>query len=388
MLKYLSLIPGATRTQVHVTVIPLLVRLLALYSTFLAGWFILNRVAGDRWWWLFLLNSGAAYLFLPLPLALIIALVSRQHAAWYYAGGACLLWAVLYAPLFLPRLPHSQPAASLPTLTVMTHNMLRHNEHPEGIVAAIRAAPADVVVLQELNPPAAAAIQRDLAERYPHQVLNPSTEVGGMGVISRYPLRATGETLTGGWMGGPQVVLLDFGGQEITLMNVHARSTTMGRGGNFVFVPDRMEWSIREREAQAQMIADFAATHPGPLIVAGDMNTSKQSHAYRIITRQMQDAWWKAGRGFGHTFPGATSPGSSRPRVAGVPVPRWLVRIDYVFCSPEWYVQSARIGPWDGVSDHRPVMATLHLTHPAAQAAPAPPQHASHDGEEAPQGFK
>ncbi|MBA3533901.1 MAG: endonuclease/exonuclease/phosphatase, partial [Ardenticatenales bacterium] len=73
------------------------------------------------------------------------------------------------------------------------------------------------------------------------------------------------------------------------------------------------------------------------------------------------DGWQEGGWGLGHTFPGADSPGSSRPKVAGLSVPKWLVRIDYIFHSSHWQTLSAEIGPWDQVSDHRPVMATLRL---------------------------
>ena len=42
-------------------------------------------------------------------------------------------------------------------------------------------------------------------------------------------------------------------------------------------------------------------------------------------------------------------------------VPRWLIRIDYVFHSRHWRAVSARNGRIDGKSDHRPVIATLVL---------------------------
>jgi hypothetical protein len=48
----------------------------------------------------------------------------------------------------------------------MTFNM-PDSKHPEGVVATIRSSGADVVALQELNPPAAARIQRDPATAYP-----------------------------------------------------------------------------------------------------------------------------------------------------------------------------------------------------------------------------
>ena len=75
----------------------------------------------------------------------------------------------------------------------------------------------------------------------------------------------------------------------------------------------------------------------------------------------MHDAWREAGWGFGHTFPGEPTPerGGSRPVLLGVPVPTWLVRIDYIFHSDALVTIAARVGPGDGDSDHRPVVATL-----------------------------
>jgi endonuclease/exonuclease/phosphatase family metal-dependent hydrolase len=43
----------------------------------------------------------------------------------------------------------------------------------------------------------------------------------------------------------------------------------------------------------------------------------------------------------------------------GVPVPPWFVRIDYLFTAGEIVCLDASVGPWDGVSDHRAVVATL-----------------------------
>lgn len=339
--------------------------LLALTYTYFAalfGWALLQHLFGDRWWWLFLLSSLAIYLFLPLLATPLIALATRRHELWIGLALALLLWLHLFGKLFLPHPAPVQAAqVDTQTLTVMSYNMLRHNRATEHVISAIQQANADVVAVQELNVPTAAAMQRELAALYPYQILHPGINTPGMGVLSRYPLTDTGTTLPGRWFGRPQILTIQVGATTVTLFNLHALSTSLGYGGNLRFQPERMEASIREREQQMHTLMDAVATHAGPLIVAGDFNTTPQSTAYAIVTEHLRDAWHAAGWGLGHTFPGAAIPGSSRPAIAGLRIPQWLIRIDYIFFSPHWSATSAQIGPWDGMSDHRPVIAELVL---------------------------
>jgi endonuclease/exonuclease/phosphatase (EEP) superfamily protein YafD len=330
-----------------------LVTLARVYFTGLFGWAILRALFGDRWW-LFLPNSFAVYLFLPLPVILVTALLARRREMWIGFGVALMLGLYLYGGLFLPK--SLQTRASAPTITVMTYNLLGFNENREGVVAALRASNADVITLQELNPLIAEAIQRDLAREYPNQALDPQEGVTGLGVISRYPLRPTGETLPGEWVGTPQVLTLDWNGTPVILLHPHPFATNLTARAE-------MERTIREREQQARAMVDFVAAQPKPLIAPVDFNANDQSVAYAIVTRVLVDSWREAGWGLGHTFPGAASPGSSRPRIAGLYVPMWLTRIDYVFHSRHWRATSAWIGPWDGASDHRPVVAKLVLAN-------------------------
>jgi endonuclease/exonuclease/phosphatase (EEP) superfamily protein YafD len=334
------------------------------YLVALFGWYLLHLLAGDHWWWLFLLNAFAAYLFIPLLLLPPLILVCRGHRLWMGAGAAALLWLHLYGALVLPT-PTVQADTEGPALRVMTYNLLRHNMVPDGIIASIREADADVVALQELNIPVARAIIAELGDEYPYRVLDARMDKHGMGVISRYPLRDTGERIAGSlWFGVPRLLELDFQGTPVLLLNIHAISTSVGHGGDIDIAPTRMEGSIRQREQQMRLLAELATRHEGPLIIAGDFNTGDQNHAYDIVAHELNDAWRAAGVGLGYTFPGAAGPGSSRPSIAGIRSPKWLIRIDYIFSSDHWYTTEARIGPWYGRSDHRPVVARLVLREP------------------------
>ena len=325
----------------------------SLYCAGLLLWALLHALLGDRFWWTFLLNTFALYLFVPLPAVMLFVLLLGSAMAWLPTGAAMAMWAYLYGGLFVPR--GSAPAGNETAMTVMTFNVLVHNRHPERVIAALRASDADVIGLQELNVSIARAIERDLRHAYPYQVLAPaSSRAAGMGVISRYPLHPISEHLAGTWIGPPQVLSLDLGRRRVTVLNLHPVSTSLAT--------ITLEHKARQREETAHAIVQYVRAHPGPLIVTADFNAGDQSTPYAIVARVLGDCWREAGWGVGHTFPGALSPGSSRPIILGIPVPMWLVRIDYIFHSPDWRTRWARIGPWDGVSDHRPVLARLVLS--------------------------
>jgi endonuclease/exonuclease/phosphatase (EEP) superfamily protein YafD len=333
--------PASLVTMVCVT-------LASTYFAALFGWAAVYALIGDRTAWLFAINSLAFYYFLPLPLVALVVLLSGRKLLW---GGLVLsiaLWAYLWGPLFLPRL--SEPGADGPRLRVMTYNLLGFNLDSDAVVRTIRASNADVVALNELNVENAAAIVGRLSSDYPYQLLDPEFGVTGGGVISRFPLRENGHAIDDPeWVSEPQILELDVDGRSVTFVRFHCKARPSG---------------FAARERQARKLAAFAREHDGPLVMAGDLNATSTNEAYAAIAGVLDDAWREAGWGAGNTFPGAAAvktPGSSRPEVFGFDVPRWLVRIDYVFHSDDWQTASVRTGPFDGASDHRPVVAELAL---------------------------
>lgn len=332
--------------------------LIHLYFVGIAGWLVLRISFGDAWAWLFMLNALAPYWFAPLPLFFALALVARHRVVWGELVALTMLALVLYGGLFVPR-PSPAPARDA-TLTVMTYNVLDLGVPARNVVATIRQANADIVAIQELNPATAQLIARELAGEYPHQLLNPKTHTRGMGLISRVPMRATGESLAGAWVGAPQIANATWRNRTIALINAHPAPTNFAPRDYF-FAAERVAASIRARERDIQVIANAAANRAAPTIVLGDFNTPEQSVGYDILSRDLVDAWRARGWGLGHTFPAPNERGESRLAIVGIGIPTWLVRIDYVFHSRDWETVSAQIGPWDGVSDHRPVVATLKL---------------------------
>ena len=342
-------------TRLHLRIFPNINNLLAtllwlgcaLYLGGIAFWWMLRLVFADAWWWLYLVNSAAIFLFVAVPVAAVIAVLQRN--AVLIAG--VLFAAVLFASTWGGMLwPHSEPEPQGPVVTVMTYNLLVSNRNTEGVLAAIREADADVVGLVELNATIGDAIRRDLIEEYPYQALFDRGSLFGVGVISRYPIERIETNLDDpDWNGDPIAVQVDWEGGPFVFVAVHSPASSH---------------KVEIRERHARLLRDFAEAQTLPVIVAGDLNASDRNQSISIIKEALNDAFREAGTGIGHTFPGASyadTRGSSRPETFGIPWPKWLVRIDYIFYSDDWQAIDARIAPWEGSSDHRGVVAELAL---------------------------
>ena len=325
-----------------------------LYLGTLFTWLAFYLLSGERLLVIALLNTLAVYFFLPLPLVALAAACTHRWELWVGALLGVAVFAWLWGGLFLPS--PSRASAGGETLTVMTYNVLGWHELSAPVIATIRQESPDVVLIQELNPSLAGALQDELADQYPYQVFDPQTGVSGMGVISRYPLEPLEQELPLDWIGAPQELSLEWNGRSIRLVNFHMQSSTLGGLSRYGLDNDK-------RTRQAEALVEYAAGAEA-LIAGGDANSTPLSAAYRILSGQLADAWKQAGFGLGHTFPGSDIPGSMRPRLAGVPVPQWLARIDYIFHSAQFTTLHARTAQFDGVSDHRGVVAVLMWAAP------------------------
>lgn len=323
-----------------------------IYLAILFTWLGLDLLTADRFIISALIGFIAVYLFFPLLLVLVVVITCRDRwlGIGFLVGALVFTW--IWGPQLLPSLRQNPENQSV--LKVMTYNVLAWHNHFDPILDTIQAVDADVVFIQELNTDLAEVLDNNLRRVYPYQVLEPADNPSGIGVISKHPISPTGEQLPHRWIGGPQVLQLEWNDQLFTIVNIHMFSTTG------IFPLSQAQLSFRFREQQARLLADFARRSDS-VIIAGDANASNTSYAYRIITSELNDAYRQAGFGLGHTFPGSDIPESDRPHIGGWYVPRWLSRIDYVFTSSDWKAITAYIAKFDGVSDHRGVIAELIL---------------------------
>jgi len=328
-----------------------LTRVAVVYLCFLFGWLTLYLLSGDRFTAIALLNFVAIYFFLPLVFVLLVAIACKSR--WMGIGFlfGILALVLMWGDHFIPN--SAVKPSERPGLTVMTYNVLAWHDQYESIIETIRVEDPDVLLIQELNIGLAEILQNELIQLYPYQVLAPKNNPEGIGVISKFPIKQSSIVLPQLWAGSPQILDLDWNGEKILLVNFHLTPTTG------IFPMDEVRARIRAREKEAELLNNLASQTGGAIIMGGDANMPFLSDAYKILTRDLVDAYRSTGSGLGHTFPGSTLPESDRPHLGPLFLPAWLMRIDYIFHSTDWVAVSAHTAQIDGFSDHRGVVVEL-----------------------------
>jgi len=297
-------------------------------------WLPLRWWPGDRLRPVQMLNYFMPWLLVALTPALIMAATARRLKLMMVLAISTLAIALNFAPLFLPRLDVA--LAGNTSLQVMSYNLLYRNQNLTDALAIIRQEQPDILLLQEVTPEIAKTFQT-LHDIYPdgpaHYAYDPPS---GQATISRYPIlqveiaREKGRILK---------VQVDTPGGLINVWNVHPNTPH--------------NWPRHYHQLTA-LAGDIAGVE-GPLIVGGDFNTTYHSEVYRLINRQLSNAQWDAGWGFGFTFPANT------PRIRAVPILTPVIRIDHIFHNDYFFAQRAETLASAGGSDHLPIVAEFSL---------------------------
>jgi endonuclease/exonuclease/phosphatase (EEP) superfamily protein YafD len=315
----------------------LLQGLLWLVAIWLILWNILRWWPGERWWPVALVNYFTPWVGLALLPLIALTWLFGQRALSLAFLAAVLLLGLHLAPHFVFK--PSPPTVGYP-LTVMTYNVHQRNRSIEPIVARILAEDADIVALQELTPDMSEQLAQNLGERYPYHTLQPDQSRWGQGLLSRYPLAQLSDVPNYRY----QSAVVETPAGPIRVLNIHTPS----------LYPFDWQDDWERQRAFVQDLAGQIATAEGPVIVAGDFNTTPQSENYGLLRNHLRDAFLDSGWGLGFTFP-------ATPKF-GIRLPTPLVRIDYIFHSEQFASQDTRVLKDSGGSDHRPVVSVLSLT--------------------------
>lgn len=214
--------------------------------------------------------------------------------------------------------PIAQPYGPLSVVTLNTWHRNRDLARLQGYLAS---GPADVVVLSEFGGnkrPLLAALKR----AYPYQV--DCARACNMALLSRLPFEASGSADIAG--GKPPFVWAKVGG-GVTVVGTH------------FYRPSRNPW---RHARQVEAFAMFLRRIDGPVVLAGDLNTSPWSYAYRRL----------------RITSGLVPADKLLPSWPAWPVPLPQIALDHILVSADLTTTAVGTGPAVG-SDHLPVWAQL-----------------------------
>jgi vancomycin resistance protein VanJ len=319
-------------------------RLTIVYCLGMALWYTAWQLAGDRGWWLTLINYTATNLFFPAPIFLLWALWRRSSML----TAAALLPLALFATIIWP-----QPAARAPqpaqaaTLRIMTFNVLYSNADVGAIVKVVGDYRPDLIAFQEVTPEMMRALSAALGAQYPYAQFGAEHPYGSVAAFSQHPL-ARKRTLDFGVDRAAVILEALVHGRRVQFVAAHL--TAYGLHNVPLWgVPARAEQETRNRAAQVRLLLEEIGRTPGEIVIlACDCNSPETASATRMLESELtntaqQVGWWPA-----------------TGRLRGMPDldPR---HIDYVFYRGQLAPRGIAVAPEAAGSDHRPVVAEFGM---------------------------
>ena len=230
--------------------------------------------------------------------------------------------------------------ASATSLSVLALNTWHQHGAADRLARYLETGPADVVVLSEFGPDKRTMLAR-LKAIYPFQVDCADRWPCSLALLSRLPLEASGvgraASLEHDDM--PDFVWAKVGG-SLTIIGTHLHR------------PSRDPW-LHERQVWA--LAQLVRHIDGPLVLAGDLNSSPWSNSFRKL---------RAATGL--------APASVlMPSWPAWPLALPQLALDHILVSGELAVAAAGTGPAVG-SDHLPVWAQIDRRPVAIERGGAP----------------
>lgn len=276
-----------------------------------------------------------------LLVSVVLLLLISGLRRW---GAAAIVFACLLFNLWpvLPVMLAEKPQQVRRDLTVTTFNMYRGLADQAALLAYLDQEKSDLLLLTEMpeDPEELEVLQAKLARLYPHRLSPSPVMLLDVALFSRWPLQngAYNREL-GRWM---PVLHADV---------CPPADIPAGKGGCINFVglhgaqplADSNHWQEQQFRVAA---AKIQAADGRPSLLAGDLNMTRWSRLFRILTGEDEEILQDSSLGYA---PWASWQ-SSNP-LLGLP-------IDHVLISKHFRVGAHQVGP-DLGSDHRPV--TVHL---------------------------
>lgn len=286
--------------------------------------------AGALWWGFDVISNFRPQIGALGLIAGMVLLAGRWRRTGMVVSLASVVSVVMVAWLWIPA-SNSDVGGAGDAVRVVTFNLLSSNEEYEAVIAWLDSTDADVVFLQEASLPWEEMLREsDLGYRV--EVTRDPNLIFGTLVLVREPHAE----VTGFGFGRAEPraveVWLPLGDERsVTLLGIHPLSPTSEERA--LIGSAQIDWALGRLDEVR-----------GPVVLAGDFNSSPWTYPFRQLTsaglRDTQRGW-----GLQTTFP-ATAHQLLR------------VSIDHVLVSPDVHVTDRRVGPPLG-SDHLPVVVDV-----------------------------
>ncbi|MHA6691913.1 endonuclease/exonuclease/phosphatase family protein [Devosia sp. A449] len=222
-----------------------------------------------------LLNHAQIFLLPGTAIALLILAVllrgRLRSVAIIYAVVGVAASANVMLPEYVGSLQTRPAAPSSGSVTLMTHNLFGMNYEMEKVTAAIFAEDPDIIVLQEYFGEQATDLHPALLTRYPYFVRCRGGKRANLGLYSRIPFEQTdADACPDNAYGTTRTAHI--------LAKFHPEA-----GKSFSVITTHMDWPIPVSRQQEQLAAlsEVVAKVEGPVILAGDFNSTPWSYALR-----------------------------------------------------------------------------------------------------------
>jgi len=188
----------------------------------------------------------------------------------------------------------------------------------------------------------------------PHQNKNKGGYFG-LAIFSKYPIIHSGELAISPSKGNRSLFIdTVIGSDTLRVYNVHLQSMSIDEErllrdesyqeakNTYRDLARRLYKGFRQRALQVEALEQHIAESPYPAIVCGDFNDVPYSYTYRRMRRKLENAFERAGKGFGFSYNGKL----------------FFLRIDHQFYDSRLQIHSFHTSRHVPYSDHFPLSAT------------------------------
>jgi len=297
------------------------------------GWLLLFLVTGEQFTLVRWMSYVAPWMAAMLLLCALAVFLLRMRWQAVVTAALAVLLLLPYMPRFLPSWQSdSIPQAGHQTIyKIMTYSKMGRNHDIDAVARVVMAEKPDILFMQEIDAKEAGRLIKKINVQY-HGKLSFFVDNHTGLVLSRF--KVVSKRKKGSGVLHVEIKLPDG---VIDAWNVHLQKSIGSTGIQYQ--------TVDQLAAQVQR-AD------GPVLVAGDFNATTINYPCVKISRHLDDAFERAGFGFGFTF-------SSPARRLGMITP--FMRIDHIYYSKHFVVRKAYVVDDAGGSDHYPVVALMSL---------------------------